>query len=477
MEKNQIKKALIIQIDSVPLDVIQKAMERGYLPYIKSLVESGWSLSELFCGVPSTTPASQINLFYGIPLIPGFRFVMKKEHKVFAPQYLDTLDLLEKSDYLKDKKGLLRDGFGVMSLFSGGSKKSISLDQIQKSKRIMFGSFLFFVNPLNVIWRILRIFVLHIIEQIELKKNQNAYLLPKSPSYIWYRSLHEILLGELAYETVKKAIPSEDKVIFVNFTGYDEISHHHGGYSNSALFYLSIIDMYVKGLYTAILKKSPDRELFLISDHGQTPCIPETNIIKSTIGQAVSGLFPEKRIIQHKLDYKSTKLSESDLYLLNSGAVCLVYDLKKDTQYTRQELEQDYPDFCNKISAMESIVDFVLVRENNSVVAVKNGQTFDFSLKNSQILFPFSESRYQEKAVEWLTILMNCPYAPNACILGKMLEKNKMVNFESQLSTHGAFGGFQTQSFLLSKAKPTFIRELPELRDFHDFLEGQIFGN
>ncbi|MDO8609163.1 MAG: hypothetical protein Q7R95_01325, partial [bacterium] len=104
------KKALIIQIDSAPLDVIQKAAKKGYIPFIKSLIDKGWNLQELFCGVPSTTPASQINLFFGFPLIPGFRFLMKKENVVFAPQYAETLNLLEKSEYLKDKKGLLRDG-------------------------------------------------------------------------------------------------------------------------------------------------------------------------------------------------------------------------------------------------------------------------------------------------------------------------------------------------------------------------------
>jgi len=57
------EKALIVQIDSVPFDVIKKAINRGYLPFIKSLVDKGYNLQEMFSGIPSTTPASQINLF------------------------------------------------------------------------------------------------------------------------------------------------------------------------------------------------------------------------------------------------------------------------------------------------------------------------------------------------------------------------------------------------------------------------------
>ncbi|MDO8610051.1 MAG: alkaline phosphatase family protein, partial [bacterium] len=412
----------------------------------------------------------------GFPLIPGFRFLMKKENVVFAPQYAETLNLLEKSEYLKDKKGLLRDGLGVMTLFSGGSGKSISMNSITKNKKLLLKPFFFFINPFTLIWRLLRIFVLYLIEKSEQQKNKDASLLPRSSSYVWYRVLHEIFFGELAYETVKKAIPTEDKVIFVNFTGYDEVSHHHGGYSKPAFFYLSIIDMYVKKLFKEAEKYNNEREIFLISDHGQTTCIPETAIIKSTIGEAIASLYPDKRIIQHKLDYKSSMLLKSDLYVMNSGAVCLIYNNKKEEKLNRKELEANYPDFCVKTSNFSTIVDFVLVR-NEKIIAVKNGISYDLEMKNAQVLFPFMELKYQEKAIEWLTIVINGPYAPDALILGKMLEKNKMVNFESQLSTHGAIGGYQTQSFLLSKTKLQFEKELPELRDFHDYLEEQIFGN
>jgi hypothetical protein len=465
---------LLFQIDSAPLDVIQKAVKGGYMPFFKSLIDKGWQLNEMFCGIPSTTPASQINLFYGFPLLPGFRFVMKKEKVVFAPQYVETLNLLENSVYLKDKKGLLRDGLGIFSLFAGGSDKSISMDMVTKNRMLFFRFLLFFFNPFTFIWRILRIFVILIIERIEYNRNRQANLLPKSSGYVWYRMIHEIIFGEIGLMTLKKEIKSNNKVIFINFTGYDEISHHHGAYSKSAFSYLSIIDLYLQETYREIEKNLNERVLIVMSDHGQTPCIPETSIISQTIGEKIASLYPEKRIVQHQIKYKNTLINQSDLYLANSGSVCLVYNMKKTTQFTKEELEKDFPDFCKKVSNLDTVVDMVLAREKG-IVAIKDGGKYDFTLKNANVLFQFLDTPIQQKAIEWLTIFMNGPYAPDVCILGKMLEKNKMVNFEYQLSTHGGIGGFQTQSFLLSREKLFPENLLPEIRDLHDVIEKNVY--
>lgn len=468
-------KYLIFQIDSASLDVIQKAVREDYLPFFKLLLDKGWQLNEMFCGIPSTTPASQINLFYGFPLIPGFRFVMKKEHIVFAPQYAETLNLLEKSEYLKNKKGLLRDGIGIFSLFAGGSNKSISMDMVTKKPQLFFRFLLFFFNPFTFIWRILRIFIMLIIERIEYSKNRQANLLPKSSGYVWYRMLHEILFGEIGLATLKQMIKSNNKIIYINFSGYDEIAHHHGAYSKSALFYLSIIDIYLKEIYQEIEKNNYERELIVISDHGQTPCIPETSIIGTTIGEKIASFYPKKRIIQHEIKFKSTLINRSDLYLVNSGSMCLVYNMKKTNQYEKEEFEKEYPDFCNKVSKLDTVVDMVLAREKE-IVSIKGGIKYDFSQKNASILFPFLDEPIQKKAVEWLTILMNGPYAPDICILGKMLSKNKMVNFEYQLATHGGIGGFQTQSFLLSREKLFPEKIFPEIRDLHEIIEKNAYS-
>ncbi len=470
----KMNKVLIIQIDSLSLDALKQAIGQGYMPFVKSLVDEGWNLQELFCGLPSTTPASQIQLFYGLPLLPGFRFVLKKEKKVFAAQYVDTFPLIEEGPYLKGKKGLLRDGMGIMSLFSGGSSKSVSVDRITKDKRMLIRYLIYLLNPFTLVWRILRMVTLMIIERGEHRVNKSGSFLADGFSYLVYRMFQELFVGELGFYTAKKAVSTDDKVLFVNLTGYDELSHHYGGYSNFTMYYLSIIDLYIKKCYKEIKKNNYERELIVISDHGFAPCIPVKKFLGSTIGEKIASLYPGKKIIEHTLEYKSDRLKESNLYLLNSGGFCQGYYMKTDSQTTRKELEKEYPEFCDKISNI-SVVEFILIKENK-LVAVKKGKTYEFTVNNAKNLFPLIEEKYHAMLIKTLVGLMNGPYAPDVCIVAKILEKNKVVNFEPQMSAHGAFGGFQTQSFLLSK-KPFFKKDsLPHMKDLHDYLEKEVYG-
>ncbi|MBI3366141.1 alkaline phosphatase family protein [Candidatus Roizmanbacteria bacterium] len=466
-------KILIIQIDSLSLDALHKAISKGYMPFFKELVDQGWSLEEMFCGLPSTTPASQVCLFYGISLLPGFRFVLKKEKKIFTPQYIETFDLVENSTFLKNKNGLLKRGMGVSSLFSGGSSKSVSVDMMKKNKKIFISHLLYFLNPFTFILRLLKLIVLMIIERSEHRLDKDNPLPYAGFTYLLYRAFHEIFIGELGYYTIKKAIGNEDKILYVNFTGYDEMSHHYGGYSDFTMFYLSVLDFYIKGCSEEIKKNNDERELIIISDHGFAPSIPITEFLGSTIGEKIISLYPGKKIIEHKLKYQSDYLSKSDLYLLNSGGFCLGYYIKKESQVKRKELENDFPDFCKKISEIPA-VELVLIKENKLVV-IKEGRTLDFSVENSSLLFPLIDKKYHKKMHDDLVLLMNGPYAPDVCIVAKILEKNKVIDFEPQLSSHGGIGGFQTQSFLLSR-RPFFpTKSLPHIKDLHHYLEKEIY--
>ncbi len=467
------KKFLIFQIDSLPLDILKKALNKGYMPFTKQLIDQEWNLQEMFCGLPSTTPASQVALFYGISLLPGFRFVIKKEGQVFDPNYINTFKLIEDGEPLKEKKGLLREGMGIMCLFSGASTQGISADLLKKNKLILLKFLIFFLNPITLVWRIIKMIIFAIITRAEDYSNKTTSQFKSGFLYVMNRIFRELFVSELGFYEVKKVIKSSNKVLFVNFSGYDEVSHHYGGYSNAALYHLSIVDLYIKGCYEEIKKNNFERELIVISDHGLTPCIPVTAFLGSSIGEKIISLYPNKNIMEHKRIYEHKYLKTSDLYLLNSGGFCLGYYMKTKSQATRRELENDFPEFCKKVSQI-SAIEFILAKEDR-LIAIKLGQTFDFSMKNASILFPLIEKKYYKNIFDDLVQLMNGPYAPDVCLIAKIIEKNKVVDFEPQMSSHGAFGGFQTQSFLLSK-KPFFpAGSLPHIRDLHDYLEKNIY--
>lgn len=58
---------VIVKIDGLSHRQIQRAFERGRLPNLRRLVEKdGFLLKPLYSGMPSSTPAVQGELFYGV---------------------------------------------------------------------------------------------------------------------------------------------------------------------------------------------------------------------------------------------------------------------------------------------------------------------------------------------------------------------------------------------------------------------------
>lgn len=67
---------ILIQIDGLAHPELLKALARGRMPFLKRLIrKEHYRLEHMFSGVPSTTPAVQAELFYGVrQAVPAFGF-------------------------------------------------------------------------------------------------------------------------------------------------------------------------------------------------------------------------------------------------------------------------------------------------------------------------------------------------------------------------------------------------------------------
>ena len=67
---------IIIQIDGLGHTQLRNALDRGTMPFAKHLLEKeDYQLHSVFTGIPSSTPAAQGELFYGVKAcVPAFRF-------------------------------------------------------------------------------------------------------------------------------------------------------------------------------------------------------------------------------------------------------------------------------------------------------------------------------------------------------------------------------------------------------------------
>src|SRR4051812_46323894 len=70
---------IALQIDALSFDVLRYALDHGFAPNLKKLLErEDWELRSYPAGLPSATPAAQAAIFYGEKNdIPAFRFYEK----------------------------------------------------------------------------------------------------------------------------------------------------------------------------------------------------------------------------------------------------------------------------------------------------------------------------------------------------------------------------------------------------------------
>lgn len=468
------RNTVIVQLDGVSLTLLQKAIDNGVMPYTASLIKNGWRLKELFSGLPSTTPAAQLTLFYGIRnLLPGFRFVIKSKKMVFMPQNIDSVEYLENLAYKKNPYPLLKAGRGNQSIFNGGSSSSVSATLFKNNKKQVFRFVLHILNPFGLLLRLLKVVVLIVIERSE-KKMAHPHPDPikKQFVHLFKRVLHEIIFGEFGLYLVKKSIKEKVPVIYVNFPGYDEIAHYYGTNNNFSVYYLSVLDLYIRGVAKEIERQKTDHELLILSDHGQTPSMPIESIIGTSIGKKIASLYPNNKIIEHEDPFNNTYMNKADLYILNSGGISLQYVLGTKKMVSREELEKTYLDYCNKVSRIPG-VEFVIARQKELVV-VKNARTYALNDTKLDIIFPHILTIYRSKLLQSVQGLMSGPHAPDVCVIAQIKDIDNVVAFEDQNGVHGGFGGLQTQPFFLSK-NMILSQSLPDLAEVYEGLYSFIY--
>src|SRR4051812_14282046 len=77
---------LLIQIDGLPYTQLERAMNRGFMPFLKRLKRrENYDLHPFYPGLPSTTPAVQAELYYVIRAgVPAFTFYDRAKKKFGA---------------------------------------------------------------------------------------------------------------------------------------------------------------------------------------------------------------------------------------------------------------------------------------------------------------------------------------------------------------------------------------------------------
>ena len=357
------KGMIILEIDGLAREILEEAIDSGYMPTLKSWIERGsHSITGWETDLSSQTGASQAGILHGNNTdIVAYRWVDKKNHnKVMSCGSFSDVASMEKK--ISNHDGLLKhNGAGRCNLFSGDSKNLIyvSSDIISNFKA-----------EYNKAWRLVfsnidsftRIFVLFLEDVIlEYISQIRQFVLNVRPRisrgfvYAFIRAGASVILREVNTKTlIWDMMDGELDIIYATYLGYDEIAHHSGIRDRDSFRYLKKLDKHFSRIEHASSYSKRKYEFVIQSDHGQSngATFKQRNNGVGLDG-LVSALLPEDMDVFGDFDPDNTNMKRAyvpfsrqkdnlmDKYEEQKDNLIEKYEEQKDNIVERYEQQKD----------------------------------------------------------------------------------------------------------------------------------------
>ena len=307
---------IMVQIDGLSQGQFELAVARGEMPFLRRLIKrEEYQLHAHYSGLPSTTPAVQSELFYGVKgAVPAFSFRDHESGNIIRMYEPEAAAKLEERLTATGNSQLLQDGSAYSDIFTGGAAESHFCPS-----SMGWGATLRAANPLVLLaflftnlYSFLRVIVLLPLE-LGLALLDFARGLVRGQDFISELKFIPtrigicILLREFCVIGAKIDISRGLPIIHINLLGYDEQAHRRGPDSLFAHWTLKGIDDAVVRLWRAA-NHAPWRnyELWIYSDHGQVRVRPFNQVQGYPLVQAVKETFAELNIAPEQIHAEST---------------------------------------------------------------------------------------------------------------------------------------------------------------------------
>lgn len=293
---------IIIQIDGLSHQQFDTALGNKRLPFLQKLINNEhYHLHDCYCGVPSTTPAVQAELFYGVKAaVPAFSFKSRDSHQVVRmDRYQAAFDVEQR---LKSQaEPLLKGGSSYSNIYQGGASEANFC-----SSSIGWSGLMNMASPLTImVFVLLNIYSFVRVGLLMLLEFLLAFIdffrgiidrrnLVRELLFVPTRVAVSILLRELVTIGVKLDVARGLPVVHLNFLGYDEQAHRRGPSSQFAHWSLKGIDDAISRIWHAAKSSSRrEYEVWIYSDHGQQETLPYTKLYGETVGEAIARVFAD----------------------------------------------------------------------------------------------------------------------------------------------------------------------------------------
>ncbi|HEX5222233.1 MAG TPA: endonuclease/exonuclease/phosphatase family protein [Verrucomicrobiae bacterium] len=300
---------VLIQIDGLSRRQMERAMERGRLPFLQRLLEQEhYEAKTFYPGIPATTPAVQAELHYGeCCAVPAFSYFERATKRVFTMFTPDCAKEVE-AELQSHCEGLLKGGSSWSNIYSGGAAEAEThfctaglgaRDLFRKRPLVRALTFPIFHLPSLI--KMIGLLGLELVIALgdlfrgvaEGESVVEEIKLVVKRVFICI-GLRELLMIGAKIDTAR-GLP----IIHINFLGYDEQSHRRGPSSRFAHWSLAGIDRAIKNIYRSAHRSARrDYQVWIFSDHGQeaTQAFEKVRGVALTeiVREALNGAEPSK---------------------------------------------------------------------------------------------------------------------------------------------------------------------------------------
>lgn len=474
---------VFVQIDGVAKVVLERAMRGGDAPTIHGWVNDGaHRLVGWTTGWSSQTGVSQCGILHGSTHdMPAFRWVDKATGQVVVSNHPKWAAAIERAH--SDGNGLLAHrGSSYGNLFSGDAERAaLTMSGIARRKegRVGAGYFGYFAHPQQATRTLVGVVTEVSRERRAALQQRRRRVEPRVHrgwSYSLLRAFTTIISRDVSVRGVINDMCEGFAAIYVDFLGYDEVSHHSGPERADTLAVLRDLDRQVARIGRAARWTPRPYEIVVLSDHGQTQgatFLQRTGeslaelvgrlcgAAASGDGDAEAGRTESTAWLRQARDSDTsttTSLPHEVPIVLGSGSLGLISLPGEPRRLTREEIDARYPALLPGLLTSPEI-GFVLVRCDDGASRVL-GPRGERNLVTGEVtgcdpLAPFGPFALRQVTVvdgyaTVADVMVNSRYDPL---------NDEVAAFEEQVGSHGGLGGPQTHPFLLY---PTELSDPPE---------------
>ena len=505
------RRILLLHLDGVGRAQLEHALEHGYAPTLRAMLERGpYRLSPCRSGAPTSTPAFQAGLLYGVGHdIPGYTWFDKRRGSEVRMDRGEDARLLEE-ELARSGNPLLRGGSVYCSIFSGGAlsrrwalsgwneelcAEDFGMEELSRAPllpqaRDVAAAAMVHSATAGRIASALGLDVASgVVETARWVRHVGS--LQHEPKFLFHRVLTECLFAEFAANSCVIDIARGIPIVYACFIGYDEYAHRRGPFSRMALLKLWELDRMLGRIFAAAAALPElNYEIYLFSDHGQVATRPAELVLGESLGEhlladgrtagsetvafggagggeaaavaararwlrRVSAALPGAlgkaalawaRHVAKGLDAAHPARADGPLLVVPAGDIAHVYSTCVASPLRESEIRARHPGLLERC-ARSPAVGFTLLRGDKGPLALRGDRRFD--LDRAQDALAMAHEVGHPLAAVYARDLLAMRSAGDVVLLGTAAPCGATVAFPFEFGSHGGLAPGQLDTFMI----------------------------